>query len=206
MSSTILGKVKKTLDRPELFNLVQFAIAGTQNVTRRLIREGLQLKPGEKLLDVCCGTGEFADVALSEYVGIDINEQYIEYANRKYGAQGGHPERTFVAQDITSVKFAQEYGTFPKSMLINSMHHLNDADNAKILAAIAAVTTGRFVIVDMNPTPANPISKFLADQDRGDYLRPLKAQVALTEQHFKVEKAFEYYSGLCAQTIIVCSK
>ncbi len=203
-SSNLVGRLKQSLDNPALFNLVQFAISGTQNVTRRRIREGLRLQPGERLLDVCCGTGEFANVALGDYVGIDINPQYIEYASQKYGAGNGHPERQFVAHDIAGVDFQQDYGTFPKAMLINSMHHLSREENEAVLAGVARVTTGRFVIIDMDPTPGNPLSRFLAEQDRGKYLRPLKEQVALAEKFFEVEKAETYYSGLCGQTMIIC--
>lgn len=202
----VIAKLKETLDNPLLFNAVQFAIAGKQTITRRLIREGLQLEPGERLLDVCCGTGEFADVALGPYLGIDINGQYIEYAGGKYGAGGGHPEREFLAEDITATSFLERGLTFPKAMMINSLHHLSAEQNRAVLAAVAQVTTGRFVVVDMDPTPDNRVSKFLADQDRGEYIRPLAEQVALVEPYFKVERAFTYYSGLCGQTLLICRK
>ncbi len=201
----VVDKLKESLDNPVLFNLVQFAISGKQNITRRLIREGLHLQTGEALLDVCCGTGEFADVALGPYLGIDINPKYTEYATKKYGVGNGHPEREFLADDITGAEFERRGLKFPKTMMINSMHHLTVEQNESVLAAVARVTTERFVIVDMDPTPSNPISKFLAEQDRGDYIRPLAEQVALAEKHFKVEQAYTYYSGLCGQTILVCS-
>lgn len=201
----VVDKLKETLDNPVLFNLVQFAISGKQNITRRLIRESLQLKAGERLLDVCCGTGEFADVALGPYLGIDINPKYIDYATKKYGAGNGHPEREFVAADITGAEFEERGLKFPKAMMINSMHHLTVEQNEQVLAAVARVTTERFVIVDMDPTPSNPVSKFLAEQDRGDYIRPLAEQVAITEKFFKVEKYYPYYSGLCGQTILICT-
>lgn len=201
----VVDKLKESLDRPVLFNLVQFAIAGKQNGTRRLIREGLNLKAGEALLDVCCGTGEFADVALGPYLGIDINPKYTEYAAKKYGEGNGHPEREFLADDITGAEFEQRGLKFPKAMMINSMHHLSVEQNEQVLAAVARVTTDRFVIVDMDPTPGNPLSKFLADQDRGEYIRPLAEQVALAEKYFNVEQAYAYYAGLCGQTILVCS-
>ncbi len=202
----VVDKLKESLDNPTLFNLVQFAISGRQNITRRLIREGLQLKAGERLLDVCCGTGEFANVALGPYLGIDINPKYIEYASHKYGVGDGHPEREFLPEDISGTSFLGRGLTFAKAMMINSMHHLTVEQNRAVLAAVAQVTTERFVVVDMDPTPGNPVSKFLAEQDRGDYIRPLAEQVALVEPHFTVEKAYTYYSGLCGQTILVCSK
>ena len=199
-----IDRLKQTLDHPMLFNLVQFAISGRQNKTRRLIREGLNLQAGERLLDVCCGTGEFANVALGPYLGIDLNPKYIEYAAHQYGAGHQHPEREFLAEDITGVSFAGRSFTFPKAMMINSMHHLTVEQNRAVLSAVAQVTTDRFVVVDMDPRPGNPLSKFLADQDRGDYIRPLEEQVALVEPFFTVENAYKYYSGLCGQTIIIC--
>ncbi len=201
----VVDKLKDTLDNPVLFNLVQFAISGRQSLTRRLIRQGLELQAGEQLLDVCCGTGEFADVALGPYLGIDLNPKYIEYAAKKYGPGANHPEREFLAENIASTSFLKRGLTFAKTMMINSMHHLTVEENRAVLEAVAQVTTGRFVVVDMNPTPGNPVSKFLANQDRGDYIRPLAEQVALVEPFFKVEQAYPYYSGLCGQTIIVCS-
>jgi SAM-dependent methyltransferase len=205
-NSGIVTKLKATLDNPRLFTLLQLAVAGRQNITRRLIREGLSLMPGERPLDVCCGTGEFADVALGPYLGIDINQKFIEYAAKEYGAGKGHPEREFLAEDITGTGFLKRGLTFPKAMMINSLHHLSAEQNRAVLAAVAQVTTGRFVIVDMDPAPANPLSKFLAGQDRGEYLRPLKEQIALVEPFFKVENAFTYYARLTGQTIIICSK
>ncbi len=203
-NSGVVARLKKSLDNPFLFNLVQFAISGRQNGTRRLIRQHLRLQAHERLLDVCCGTGEFANVALGPYLGIDINSQYIEYAAKKYGAGTGHLERDFRAEDITSTGFRASGQTFPKAMMINSMHHLSAEQNQAVLEAVAAVTTDRFVVIDMNPTPGNPLSKFLAEQDRGDFIRPLAEQVALLEPFFEVEQATTYYSGLCGQTLIVC--
>ncbi len=200
-----ISKLKKSLDHPVLFNLVQFAVSGRQEKTRRIIRRVLRLRSGEPLLDVCCGTGEFADVARGPYLGIDINPQYVAYAASHYGQGAGHPERSFLADDITNRSFAARGLSFPKAMMINSMHHLSAEENRQVLAAVAQVVTERFVIIDMDPTPGNLVSRFLAGQDRGNYIRPLNEQVALVAAHFRVEAARTYYSGLCGQTLIVCS-
>jgi ubiquinone/menaquinone biosynthesis C-methylase UbiE len=201
----VVDKLKATLDHPLLFNLVQLAISGRQLTTRRLLRRSLRLQPGEPLLDVCCGTGTFADVARGPYLGIDLNGEYIDYARRKYGAGSGHPQREFVAADITHAAFAEGERRFPKAMMVNSMHHLTAEENDRVLAAVAQVTTDRFVIVDMDPTPGNPVSRFLAGQDRGAYIRPLREQIALAARHFRVEQAGTFYDGLCGQTIVVCT-
>lgn len=200
----VVERLKQTLDNPALFNAFQLVIAGKQNGTRQLIREGLQLEASEYLLDVGCGTGEFANVASGPYLGIDINPKYVEYARQKYGAGGGHPEREFKVADVSSVEFAETGKKFPKAMFINSMHHLSDKQNQAVLAGIARVTTGRLVIVDMDAEPANRISRFLAEQDRGEFIRPLAQQLELVKPFFEIEKANTYYAGLTAQTLIIC--
>jgi ubiquinone/menaquinone biosynthesis C-methylase UbiE len=204
--SPITYRLKETLDNPVLFNLVQFLVSGSQRRTGDLIRRGLQLQPGEPLLDVCCGTGEFAGVALGPYLGIDINPRYIAFARRRRRPAGSR--RKFVVADIT--RFVSEYRgpLFPKAMMINSMHHLSTEENTRVLAAVARMvtSTGRLVVVDMDPSPGNAISLWLARLDRGEYVRPLGEQVAMLSRYFTVERACTYYSGLCGQTYVVCSR
>jgi ubiquinone/menaquinone biosynthesis C-methylase UbiE len=201
----ILDKLKETLDNPFLFELSQFAIGGLPNHLRQLIQEELQLQTGEAILDVCCGTGRYCTIATGPYLGIDINHKYIGYAIKQYGAGAGHPEREFLADDITGLAFEKRNLKFPKSMMLNSLHHLTKEQNERVLAAVARVTTERFLITDLNPEPENPVSRFLAKHDRGKYGRPLKEQVSLVEKFFRVEKAYPYYSGIGAITILVCT-
>jgi SAM-dependent methyltransferase len=202
--ASVVEKLKELLDNPHLFNLVQIAVSGRQRHTRQLIAGGLHLQSGEALLDVCCGTGEFADVAGGAYLGIDLNPRFIAYARRTRGAGAGYPERKFIVADITRAITKYRGPVFPKAMMINSMHHLSDEENSCVLEAVARLVGERFVVVDMDPTPGFPISRFLADMDRGKYLRPLSEQRMLLERYFVVEYAGTYYSGLCGQTLLVC--
>ncbi len=202
--ASVVDKLKELLDNPRLFNLVQVAISGRQQRTRLAITGALHLRSGEALLDVCCGTGEFADVAGGAYLGIDLNPRFIAYARRTRGARAGHPERKFVVADITKAVTEYRGPIFPKAMMINSMHHLSDEENSRVLEAVARLVSKRFVVVDMDPSPGFPISRFLADMDRGNYLRPLSEQRKLLERYFMVEYAGTYYSGLCGQTLLVC--
>jgi len=203
--TTMRDRLAAMLDHPRLFNLVQLVTCGNQSRTRRMIRDGLQIRPGERLLDVCCGTGEFADLAAGPYLGVDINARYVEYAQRRHGVGAGHPECVFLVQDVTREDFGREHGVFPKAMFVNGLHHLDDGRAGAVLAAIARATDGRVVIVDMDPAPGRAVSRWLAGLDRGRHIRPLADQVALAARFFNVEASAAFYSGVWGQAILVCT-
>ena len=51
-----------------------------------------------RVLDVGCGPGtNTRHFATSDYLGVDLNEKYVEYARAKFG-------RTFVAADVTDLR------------------------------------------------------------------------------------------------------
>ena len=76
-------RLRALLDHPALFNLSQLLISGGQRATKRWAQAWLGARPGDRLLDVCCGTGEFAPLfppeqtGIASYLGVDLNEQYI---------------------------------------------------------------------------------------------------------------------------------
>src|SRR5688500_14546669 len=87
------------LDHPALFNLSQLLISGGQRATKRWAKAWLNARPEHHILDVGCGTGEFAPLFQSakyeirstnegRYLGVDLNPQYIEYARKRYGGDG----------------------------------------------------------------------------------------------------------------------
>src|SRR3954453_20064007 len=90
-------RLRALLDHPALWNLSQLVISGGQRATKRWARAWLGARDGDHILDVCCGTGEFAPLfptrnpqsairnGIAGYLGVDLNEQYIAYAQERYG-------------------------------------------------------------------------------------------------------------------------
>jgi SAM-dependent methyltransferase len=121
-----------------------------------------------RVLDVGCGPGtNAAYFAHAEYTGIDMNEQYLEHARRKFG-------RTFIAADVTQYRVtASERFDF---ILLNSLlHHIDDSGVEKLLAHLATLLTddGHVHIVDLLLPDEASVARFLARADRGDYPRPM---------------------------------
>jgi ubiquinone/menaquinone biosynthesis C-methylase UbiE len=199
------------LDHPALFNLSQLLISGGQRATKRWARAWLNARPEHRILDVGCGTGEFAPLFRSgtwevgsgkdegsRYLGVDLNPQYIEYARQRYGGAGV----AFEVVDATRMAFAAE--SFDRALFVNCMHHFPDDLNRGILREVARVLRpgGRFVLIDMVGDHPGHAQRFFLDRDRGEHLRSLAAQRALVEEFFAIEREDTFDAGFTPQTIV----
>lgn len=197
--------LRALLDHPALFNLSQLLISGGQRATKRWAQAWLGVRPGDRLLDVCCGTGEFAPLfppekmRIASYLGVDLNAQYIAYAQERWGGVAG---RSFEAVDATRLRLPR--GSFERALFVNSLHHFSDELARGILAEVSRVLTpgGRLVVIDMVGDDTRPAQRFFLDRDRGEYLRPLQAQLMLVEEFFTVERHDSFDTGYTPQTII----
>jgi ubiquinone/menaquinone biosynthesis C-methylase UbiE len=205
-------RLRALLDHPALWNLSQLAISGGQRATKRWARAWLGAREGDRILDVCCGTGEFAplfptrnaergtrNLSVAGYLGVDLNEQFIAYAQERYGGVAG---REFAAVDATKLRLAP--GGFDRALFVNSMHHFPDELNRGILREVARVLRpgGRLVVIDMVGDDPRPARRFFLDRDRGRHLRPLAAQLALVAEAFTIERHATFDTGFTPQTII----
>ena len=97
-----------------------------------------------RVLDVGCGAGtnagRFPDV---DYVGIDVNERYLQAARARFPGQ-------FIQADLTSADLSS-LGTFDMILANSFLHHVNDADVERILAQLSALLApeGTIHILDL---------------------------------------------------------
>jgi SAM-dependent methyltransferase len=121
-----------------------------------------------RVLDVGCGpgtnTGHFAH---ADYLGIDINPEYIESARQRYG-------REYVVADVTKYEVAPDR-RFDLILANSLFHHIDTTSTRRILAHLATLLTddGHVHIVDLVLPERTSISRFLARADRGDFPRPV---------------------------------
>jgi SAM-dependent methyltransferase len=145
-----------------------------------------------RVLDVGCGPGTnaayFSNV---DYFGIDLNPQYIQDAQSRYGDSTAH--RRFLAVD--AAKFVAPPGERFDFVLVNSfLHHVDDSIAKGILSNLNNLLTedGHVHVLDL-VLPEDPsIARFLAHSDRGDFPRPLEKWRQMLSEFFQ-PVAFEPY-------------
>jgi SAM-dependent methyltransferase len=138
-----------------------------------------------RVLDVGCGPGTnanyFSDV---DYLGIDLNPQYIRDAERRYGDSGRR--RRFMAVD--AAKFVAPPRERFDFVLVNSfLHHVDDDIVKGILANLRNLLTedGDVHILDLVLPENASVPRFLARSDRGDFPRPLERWRELFSEFFE---------------------
>src|SRR5437867_11987434 len=84
---------------PFLYNVFQAAVGGNA-LRRRIIQDYARARPGDKVIDIGCGPAQaLQSLPDVEYLGLDINPDYIAFAGRRYGDKG-----TFVVGDTRSLR------------------------------------------------------------------------------------------------------
>jgi len=64
-------------------------VIGAIHSRRRYIEEYVRPIPNQRVLDVGCGPGYVVEYfPKSDYIGLDINERYIQYVSCRYGWKG----------------------------------------------------------------------------------------------------------------------
>jgi SAM-dependent methyltransferase len=154
------------------------------------------LRQVRRVLDVGCGPGtNTALFAHVDYLGIDINADYVNSARRKH-------KRQFVVADVTTYDDSAT-GKFDFILINSFLHHIDDADSHKILSRLATWLTpdGHFHILELVLPGDRSLAQQIANWDRGKYARPLSDWRTLFEKHMDVV-VFEPYPLKLAGTTL----
>ncbi len=149
-----------------------------------------------RVLDVACGPGtNTAYFAGSDYLGVDWNPEYIEYARRRY-------KRNFLVADIT------RYTVSPSErfdfILVNSfLHHIETPDALRILSHLKTLLTddGNAHLVDMLLPERPSVARFLARRDRGKFVRKIDEWLKIVERTFEPVKVERYDLKSCSMAL-----
>lgn len=155
--------LERALARPSVYRLWQapFAAAKLAPVLRHN-----DLRRVRRVLDVGCGPGtNAAKFNATQYVGVDINPLYTEYARRRFSG-------TFITADVTSGANLIE-GRFDFILVNSLLHHLTTEAARALLAKLQSLLedNGRLHVIELVTPQEAGIAGYLARADRGAFSR-----------------------------------
>jgi SAM-dependent methyltransferase len=155
----------RLLEQPFVFNLSQLLFS-RQKFARILGHNAL--KQVRAVLDVGCGPGTNAPrFAHAQYLGIDINERYIQLARDRY-------QRDFLVADVTTSD-AIPAGSYDFILVNSFLHHIDTPDARRVLSRASEFLTadGHLHSVELVLPEKTGIPRWLALHDRGKFPRSL---------------------------------
>jgi SAM-dependent methyltransferase len=169
------------LQVPRLFRLMQWVYGGVP-ARRRIIREYIQPRQGERLLDLGCGLADILDdLSDVDYFGVDANQTYIREAERRFGGRA-----TFYCCDVADLP-RHELGRFDIVLAIGLLHHLSDDEAIALLRSTKAILADHGRLVAYDPClhdGLSPFTRWLIGLDRGRCIRSPEAYRRLAAHAF----------------------
>ncbi|MEO5723657.1 MAG: class I SAM-dependent methyltransferase [Ilumatobacteraceae bacterium] len=141
-------------------------------------RDIIHLEPGQRLLDLACGTGQLSQfIGTVDYTGIDHNPSYIANAQHRFGGLG----RRFVCAELTDL-VQTESGTYDVVSAVSALHHLDDELAVDVIRTALSLLApgGRLISIDPVFHPdQRTTARVLMGLDRGRFVRHPEHYLAL---------------------------
>ncbi len=151
---------------------------GAGRMRRILTREYIRPRPGDRVLDIGCGTADIRPYLgrSVSYTGIDMSEPYIKHDQKTYR---GDPSTTFIRENLNRYNPSHRYDIV---LLMGVLHHISDGEARGLLSALPRVLRpgGRAITMDGCYTSRlNAFERALLRHDRGKFVRQLPEWEAL---------------------------
>jgi SAM-dependent methyltransferase len=173
---------------PFLYNLFQGVVGGNA-LRRRIIQNHARARAGDKVIDIGCGPAQaLQSLPDVEYLGLDINPDYIAFAKRTYGRKG-----TFVVGDTRSFRGDSRFKDADLVIAVSVLHHLEDEEAVDCIrfAYDALKTGGRLICHDACWIPDQGVlSKCVMSHDRGRNIRSEQQYRQLAAKVFGTVRAW----------------
>lgn len=175
--------IKDILNIPAVYSLAMKTI--TKDINKVFYIPYVRIKENDVILDIGCGPADaLAKFPQSvKYYGFDLSEAYINKAKEKYKNRNA----TFKAEAVSDTNLPENLKNNCDIVIaIWVLHHLNDEEVSQLysLAKLALKPGGRFITIDpCFLDKQNPIAKFVAAKDRGQFVRHVNEYKELAIKH-----------------------
>ncbi len=180
----MIERLSSVLKIPAGYKLFQWLV-GAEFARNTYLTEYVKPAPGDKVLDLGCGPADILNyLPAVNYTGLDISPEYIRSAQQRFGNRG-----RFLCGDVGRAAIEGEQGTFDRVLSIGVIHHLDDAQAAKLfeLARRALRPTGRLVTYDGCYVPRQSrVARWLLAHDRGKFVRTQEEYARLAAAQFAI--------------------
>lgn len=149
------------------------------------IIKSLGITNNMSIVDIACGTGQYSTLTKSDYLGVDLNPEYINHAKKIYK----EPNKKFLCTDANCLPKSTVYDV---ALLIDATHHLTDEENKKLFGTLNRLAKHYVIICDpIKQKTGNNIGKFFTSIDRGSYIRSKQDTLGLISDMFNVKKVID---------------
>jgi cyclopropane fatty-acyl-phospholipid synthase-like methyltransferase len=177
------GGLYRLLERAGAYERVQ-RLLGADGARRRLAAEVIRARPGDRVLDVGCGTGSLLDLLPTSvhYVGFDLNPDYVAAAQRRYGDRG-----SFFCARVETADVENRGGGFDLVVAKGLLHHLADGAVRGLAEMAHRVLVPGGILITVDPVRhagQSWVSRLLMACDRGRAVRDAEGYLRLLRDTF----------------------
>lgn len=183
--------IYKILSIPKVYSFIQWLFHYPR--TESYFQESIGVTEEKKILDVGYGPGDnVLKYPNSEYVGIDISQEYIDNANNRFGKLGRF--YCVSVDEIEKIDITKIDIVIIKAVL----HHLSDEQISDMLEKLKNIMNPGGVLITLDCTfypKQNPISRMFVSLDRGLFVREVDHYRALLRKSFKEIESKQIYQN-----------
>ena len=173
----------KLLNNSTVYNIFQRSISKYGGTTKYFIEKYVNPIFPTSILEIGCGTANalnYLDRNI-KYTGIDISQDYIDYAKSKFGSKG-----QFICGDLLDIDISS-LGMFDLVLAIGFFHHVDNITITKYLNHLGKALEEKNSLYSIDVCFIDNqswFSKYIVSMDRGNFIRTEQEYVDLVKLNY----------------------